>query len=162
RHHRPGRTSCPPWAHRHPGGGMSLRFRGKRHNARSLALQVLLDGSRHEGFAQELLDRHLGPRQVVGWWGGGVVEGPTSPPHHLPDTDRRLATQLVYGVLRRRGTLLALVRPLVNRPRDRVEPWVWDVLCLGACQLALLSHIPAHAALNETVELAALYGRAGA
>src|SRR5262249_33097144 len=35
-------------------------------------------------------------------------------------------------------------------------------LHLGACQLALLSQIPPHAALHETVELAARFGRPGA
>jgi 16S rRNA (cytosine967-C5)-methyltransferase len=119
------------------------RFRGRQHNARSLALQVLLDCRRHEAFVQEILDRRLG-------------ESP------LPPADRRLATQLAYGVLRRRGTLHALLRPFVRRQPNRVEPWLWDALGLGAYQLALLTHIPPHAALNETVELASLYSRPGA
>jgi 16S rRNA (cytosine967-C5)-methyltransferase len=122
-------------------------FRGPRPSARSLALQVLLDCARHEAFIQEVLDRHLG---------SGSAGAALSP------ADRRLATQLAYGVLRRRATLLALLRPLVDRPPDQVEPWLWDVLCLGAYQLALLAAIPPHAALHETVELAALFGRPGA
>jgi 16S rRNA (cytosine967-C5)-methyltransferase len=104
---------------------------------------VLLDSDRHEGFVQELLDRHLD--------GAG-----------LPPADRRLATQLAYGVLRRRGTLDALVRPFVTRQPHQVEPWLWEALRLGAYQLALLTHIPPHAALNETVELAAAFHRPGA
>jgi 16S rRNA (cytosine967-C5)-methyltransferase len=64
--------------------------------------------------------------------------------------------------LRRRGTLQALVEPFVNRPPENVEPWLWDALRLGAYQLVLLDHIPVHAALNETVELAARFGRPGA
>jgi 16S rRNA (cytosine967-C5)-methyltransferase len=119
------------------------RFRGPRHTARSVALQVLLDSRRHDAFVQEILDRHLG-------------QTPLSP------ADRRLATQLAYGVLRRRGTLEALFGPSVTRPRENVEPWLWDVLSLGTYQLALLSQIPAHAALNETVELAAQFGRPAA
>jgi 16S rRNA (cytosine967-C5)-methyltransferase len=119
------------------------RFRGPRHTARTLALQVLLDGRRRDAFVQELLDRNLAAAE-------------------LSPADRRLATQLVYGVLRRRGTLQALVEPFVNRPADNVEPWLWDTLRLGAYQLALLDHIPVHAALNETVELATQFGRPGA
>jgi 16S rRNA (cytosine967-C5)-methyltransferase len=119
------------------------RFLGPQHDARSLALQVLLDGRQRDAFVQELLDRNLS-------------SGDLSP------ADRRLATQLTYGVLRRRGTLQALVEPFVNRPPENVEPWLWDVLRLGAFQLALLDHIPVHAALNETVELAARFGRPGA
>jgi 16S rRNA (cytosine967-C5)-methyltransferase len=119
------------------------RFQGRQHNARSLALQVLLDCRRHDAFVQEILDQRLG-------------ESP------LPPADRRLATQLAYGVLRRRGTLHALLRPFVRRQPNQVEPWLWDALGLGAYQLALLTHVPPHAALNETVELATLYGRPGA
>src|SRR5262249_13190426 len=61
------------------------------------------------------------------------------------------------GVLRRRGTLDALLRPLVTRDPHQVEPWLWDALRLGAFQLALLTHIPPHAALHESGELAAAF-----
>jgi 16S rRNA (cytosine967-C5)-methyltransferase len=118
-------------------------FIAGRHNARSLALQVLLDCARHERFVQEILDRHLTQPAARG----------------MISADRRLATHLAYGVLRRRGTLQALLTPLINRPPEEVEPWLWDALCLGAYQLALLTQVPAHAALNETVELASQYGR---
>ena len=118
-------------------------FRGAGHNARSLALQILLDCRKHDAFVQEILDRQLAA-------------------HSLSPADRRLVTQLVYGVLRRRGTLRALLEPFVNRPGHKVEYWLWDALYLGACQLALLTHVPAHAAVHETVELAVRFGRAGA
>ena len=55
-----------------------------------------------------------------------------------------------------------MLEPLVNRPAHKVEAWLWDALYLGAYQLALLSHIPTHAAVHETVELAVSFGRAGA
>jgi 16S rRNA (cytosine967-C5)-methyltransferase len=118
-------------------------FAGYRHTARTLALQVLIDSRRHDAFAQELLDRNLASGD-------------------LSAADRRLATQLTYGALRRRGTLQALVEPFVTRPVENVEPWLWDALRLGTYQLALLDHIPVHAALNETVELASHFGRPGA
>ncbi|NBO93960.1 MAG: 16S rRNA (cytosine(967)-C(5))-methyltransferase RsmB [Planctomycetia bacterium] len=118
-------------------------FIAGRHNARSLALQVLLDCGRHERFVQEILDWHLSQPAARG----------------LIPADRRLATHLSYGVLRRRGTLRALLASLINRSLDDVEPWLLDALCLGAYQLALLTQIPAHAALNETVELAGQFGR---
>jgi 16S rRNA (cytosine967-C5)-methyltransferase len=118
-------------------------FRGAAHNARSLALQALLDCRKHDAFVQEILDRQFAA-------------------HALSAADRRLTTQLVYGVLRRRGTLRALLEPLMNRPPHKVEPWLWDALFLGACQLALLTNIPVHAAVHETVELAVSFGRPGA
>jgi 16S rRNA (cytosine967-C5)-methyltransferase len=115
-------------------------FSGRSHSARSLALQVLLDCRHGEAFVQETLDQHL----------------------HLATlsaADRRLTTHLTYGVLRRRGSLDALLRPLITRELHQVEPWLWDALRLGAYQLVFLTHVPAHAALNETVELAALWNR---
>src|SRR5262249_19515906 len=118
-------------------------FRGTAHTARSLALQILLDCRKHDAFIQEILDRQLGA-------------------HPLSAADRRLVTRLVYGVLRRRGTLRAVLEPLVNRPAHKVESWLWDALYLGACQLALLTHVPAHAAVHQTVELAVRFGRPGA
>ena len=39
-----------------------------------------------------------------------------------------------------------------------VQPRVWDVLHLGAFQLVFLTHVPKHAAVNETVELATHIG----
>jgi 16S rRNA (cytosine967-C5)-methyltransferase len=119
------------------------RFTGRAHSARTLALQVLLDCRNGDAFVQEVLDAHLS-------------RTPLSP------ADRRLATHLAYGVLRRRGSLDALLQPLISRQPHNVEPWLWDALRLGAYQLAFLSHVPAHAALNETVELAAQWGRPGA
>src|SRR5438876_912805 len=103
------------------------RFTGPAYNARSLALQVLLDGHARDGFIQEILDRNLRGSSLY-------------------PADRRLATQLAYGVLRRRGTLDALLRPLLTRQPHQVEPWLWECLRLGAFQLALLTHVPPHAA----------------
>jgi 16S rRNA (cytosine967-C5)-methyltransferase len=121
----------------------SPRFRGRLHTARSLALHVLLECHREEAFVGEILEQSLSQAR-------------------LSPADRRLATSLAYGVLRRRGTLDALLRPLITRPAYRVEPWLWEALRLGAFQLALMTHIPPHATLHETVDLAAAFGRPGA
>ena len=118
-------------------------FTGDTHNARSLALQVLLAcRNTTPSFRKSSI---ASSRRIA-----------------LSAADRRLTTQLVYGVLRRRGTLRAMLEPFVNRPAHKVEPWLWDALYLGAYQLALLSHIPTHAAVHETVELAVSFGRPGA
>jgi 16S rRNA (cytosine967-C5)-methyltransferase len=102
-------------------------------------LQVLLDCRMHERFVQELLDERLEATA-------------------LEARDRGFATELVYGVQRRRLTLDTLLRPFITRPLHQVEPWIWEALRIGAYQLCLLTHIPVHAALNETVELAAEAG----
>jgi 16S rRNA (cytosine967-C5)-methyltransferase len=108
-----------------------------------VALQVLQESHHGDAFAQGILDHYFHSTT-------------------LSAADRRLATHLVYGVLRRRASLDALLRPLIARPPHRVEPLLWDILRLGTFQLALLTHIPPHAALYETVELAAVFGLARA
>ncbi|GAA3501948.1 hypothetical protein GCM10019016_090560 [Streptomyces prasinosporus] len=67
--------------------------------------------------------------------------------------DAALATELVYGTLRRQGTYDAIVAACVDRPLREVDPPVLDVLSLGAHQL-LGTRIPTHAAVSATVELA--------
>jgi 16S rRNA (cytosine967-C5)-methyltransferase len=112
-------------------------------SARAIALQVLLDTHKRTGFVQEVLDSHLTRSRLSG-------------------PDRRLVTQMAYGALRRRGTLDALIAPLVTRPRHKVEAWLWEALRLGAYQLAVMTNLPPHAVLNETVELASVFQRPGA
>ncbi|WP_328581387.1 RsmB/NOP family class I SAM-dependent RNA methyltransferase [Streptomyces sp. NBC_00370] len=67
--------------------------------------------------------------------------------------DAALATELVYGTLRRQGTYDAIIAACVDRPLHRVDPPVLDVLALGAHQL-LGTRIPTHAAVSASVELA--------
>ncbi|WP_190126520.1 RsmB/NOP family class I SAM-dependent RNA methyltransferase [Streptomyces inusitatus] len=67
--------------------------------------------------------------------------------------DAALATELVYGTLRRQGTYDAIVAACVDRPLREVDPPVLDVLSLGAHQL-LATRIPSHAAVSASVELA--------
>lgn len=67
--------------------------------------------------------------------------------------DAALATELVYGTLRRQGTYDAIIARCVDRPLREVDPPVLDVLTLGAHQL-LGTRIPTHAAVSASVELA--------
>ncbi|KUJ64763.1 rRNA cytosine-C5-methyltransferase [Streptomyces albus subsp. albus] len=67
--------------------------------------------------------------------------------------DAALATELVYGTLRRQGTYDAIIAACVDRPLREVDPPVLDVLSLGAHQL-LGTRIPSHAAVSASVELA--------
>ncbi|MBW1604657.1 rRNA cytosine-C5-methyltransferase [Streptomyces sp. JJ66] len=71
----------------------------------------------------------------------------------LDARDAALATELVYGTLRRQGTYDAIIAACVDRPLREVDPPVLDVLALGAHQL-LGTRIPPHAAVSATVELA--------
>ncbi|MBS1798440.1 MAG: methyltransferase domain-containing protein [Acidobacteria bacterium] len=71
----------------------------------------------------------------------------------LSAEDRNLATTLVMGALRWQISLDARIQPLLQRPDQRLAEPVAIALRLGAFQLLHLDRIPAHAALNESVEL---------
>ncbi|MGR8011673.1 RsmB/NOP family class I SAM-dependent RNA methyltransferase [Streptomyces hypolithicus] len=69
------------------------------------------------------------------------------------ERDAALATELVYGTLRRQGTYDAVIAACIDRPLREVDPPVLDVLALGTHQL-LGTRIPTHAAVSASVELA--------
>ncbi len=68
--------------------------------------------------------------------------------------DRRLVTELVYGILRLRGRVDFALTQFCDRPLHRMQAEVLRLLRLGAYQLLELDRIPPHAAVNSTVELA--------
>ncbi|MGC9380388.1 RsmB/NOP family class I SAM-dependent RNA methyltransferase [Streptomyces sp. MH13] len=74
-------------------------------------------------------------------------------PEKFDARDAALATELVYGTLRRQGTYDAIIADCVDRPLREVDPPVLDVLSLGVHQL-LGTRIPTHAAVSASVELA--------
>jgi 16S rRNA (cytosine967-C5)-methyltransferase len=67
--------------------------------------------------------------------------------------DRNLATALVMGVLRWQIALDARVSKLLARPDQRLAEPVALALRMGALQLLHMDRIPAHAVLNESVEI---------
>jgi len=71
----------------------------------------------------------------------------------LSPEDRNLATALVMGTLRWQIALDARIAPLLSRPGQKLAEPVAIALRLGAFQLLHMDRIPAHAALNESVEL---------
>lgn len=75
----------------------------------------------------------------------------------LDGRDRAFVTDLVYGTLRRRRSLDHLLALVSDRPVDRLDAPVRAALRLGAYQL--VSGVPAHAAVSETVEVAPLRAR---
>jgi 16S rRNA (cytosine967-C5)-methyltransferase len=72
----------------------------------------------------------------------------------LDPRDRRFTRELVYGMLRRRAWLDALLDDRVRGGLARLDPDVHDLLRLGAYQLLYMRSVPAYAAIAQTVELA--------
>ncbi len=101
--------------------------------ARKAAYRILLAVERGEGHSDDLLR--------------GKAVSALAPP------DRNLATALVLGVLRWQLLLDAQIRPLLKRPNAKIDDEVLIALRIGAFQLLLLDRIPAHAAIDESVEL---------
>lgn len=68
--------------------------------------------------------------------------------------DRRLATELVMGVLRWRGQLDFVIAGAARRAIENIPLLPRTALRLGAYQLRFLDRIPAMAAVHESVEMA--------
>jgi 16S rRNA (cytosine967-C5)-methyltransferase len=101
--------------------------------ARAAAFKILLRVEREQSFAVELLH--------------SVLLDDLSP------ADRNLCTEIVMGVLRWRALLDELIANFSFTPFRKLDLEVLTALRIGAYQLAFLTKIPAHAAVNETVEL---------
>ncbi|MGZ4358787.1 MAG: transcription antitermination factor NusB [Gaiellaceae bacterium] len=71
----------------------------------------------------------------------------------LDRRDRALAQRLAYGTVQRVRTLDHAIERLAERQVRKLDPPVRAALRLGAYQLAFGEGIPAHAAVNESVEL---------
>jgi 16S rRNA (cytosine967-C5)-methyltransferase len=77
----------------------------------------------------------------------------------LDPRDAGLCTELVYGTLRWRRHLDWRLAPHLNRPLDKLDPWVRSLLRLSAYQLFFLDRVPRWAAVDEAVSLAKIKSR---
>jgi 16S rRNA (cytosine967-C5)-methyltransferase len=71
----------------------------------------------------------------------------------LSETDRKLTTALVLGVLRWQIDLDHCIRQFLKHPNAKLDIEVRIALRLGAFQLMHMDRIPARAAIDESVEL---------
>jgi len=101
--------------------------------ARSAAFDILLRVEREDAFASELLHSQR-------------LEA-------LSAADHGLTTEIVMGVLRWRSRLDEAIQPALQRPLAKLDQEVLMALRMAAYQLRYLSRIPAHAAINDSVEL---------
>ncbi|HHY36740.1 MAG TPA: 16S rRNA (cytosine(967)-C(5))-methyltransferase RsmB [Firmicutes bacterium] len=110
--------------------------------ARSVAIRALYRVNEEGGYANLLLPQMLAREK-------------------LSPQDRALATELVYGTLRWQKRLDWIIGAFSKRPLEKLDPWVRNILRLGAYQLCFLAGIPPHAAIYETVQLMKNYGHRG-
>ena len=100
--------------------------------ARAIAAEICLDLRRGE-FLDQSFDRRIAP---------------------LDARDRRWTRELIYGMLRHRGWIDAILADRVRGGLARLDPDVIDLLRLGVYQLTNMGSVPAYAAIAQTVELA--------
>ena len=102
--------------------------------ARRAALRILLSVQAGRGYAVDLLQ-------------GSALKS-------LREADRRLATELVMGVLRWRGDLDFQVATLSGKALACFDPEIVEALRLGVYQIRFLCAIPKAAAVSQAVEMA--------
>jgi 16S rRNA (cytosine967-C5)-methyltransferase len=106
-----------------------------------MAAARLLTDLRHGVLLDVAFDRHAAP---------------------LPPRDRRWVQELVWGVLRRRSWLDAVLAPRLRGGLGALEPGVLDLLRLGVQQLVGMGSVPPYAAIGEGVTLARTFHGEGA
>jgi len=72
----------------------------------------------------------------------------------LDARDRRWTQELVFGTLRRRGWIDAVLEGSVSGGLARVDADLTDILRLGVYQLLFMGSVPPYAAIAQSVELA--------
>ncbi len=100
-----------------------------RHTAFRILKKILLE----EGYASELLH-------------SGSTQG-------LKEEDKRLATELVFGVVRHCQLLDWLLSAHSQRGLSKLDPEVLLALRLGIYQILFLTRVPPRAIVHESVEL---------
>ncbi|NER82680.1 MAG: 16S rRNA (cytosine(967)-C(5))-methyltransferase [Leptolyngbya sp. SIO1D8] len=108
-------------------------------SARHLAFDALKDIYRG-GYADVLLNRYLNQRS-------------------LSELDKQFATELVYGTVRRKRTLDALIDQLGKKKAHQQPLDLRIILHLGLYQLRYLTQVPESAAVNTSVDLAKAVGK---
>ncbi len=92
--------------------------------------------------------------ETRGGFADRILDGRLRRAGRLDERDRALATEIVYGVLRRRGTLDRAIERHSRRPLGRLDAEVLEILRIGAYQILFLDRVPDHAAVHSAVELA--------
>jgi len=104
-------------------------------NSRELAVKILVQSETSNQHIDTILHQ-----KFAGWQGD--------------DRDKRFVHELVLGVIRWQRKLDFYLSKQYRGQYHKVEHQVRALLRVGLYQLLLMDSVPAHAALNETVELA--------
>lgn len=112
-----------------------------RQSSRYLAVEILRKIEEENAYSNLLL------RQVI-------------EESHLIQEDINLLTELVYGVLQNKYALDYQLDPFI-RKQKKLKNWVRQLLRISLYQMEYLERIPAHAIVNEAVNIARVRGHKG-
>lgn len=104
-------------------------------NARKIVLKLLTKLEKNLSYSNILLDDGLSKSD-------------------LSVQDKKFASALFYGVLERKITLDAVIRKYSNRPSDKLNIEILNILRMGIYQLCYMDSVPDSAAVDECVKLA--------
>lgn len=76
--------------------------------------------------------------------------------------DKRFASLLYYGVIERRITLDHIISSYANRPVEKIDLTVLNILRCGIYQIAYMDNVPDNASVNESVNLVKLFRKKSA
>jgi len=108
-------------------------------SSRELALHILMDIEKNEAFSNILLNNKLLSS-------------------NLSSNDKRLTTQIVYGVIANKITIDHIIKKCSKIKFNKISLPILTILRTGIFQLYYLDKIPASAVCNEGVKLAKKYG----
>src|SRR5579863_6444962 len=94
--------------------------------------------------------------------GAWSAEALTAKSGHLDSRDAGLASDIVFGTLRRRGELDAAIAHYAKRDAAKLDPEVRIALEMALYQIRFLDRVPGHAAVNDSVELVRRAGKSSA
>jgi 16S rRNA (cytosine967-C5)-methyltransferase len=110
-------------------------------NVREIALDALLSVYKNQSYSNLLLNNVINKSD-------------------LSQADTGLLTELVYGTIQRDRYLEYALTPFIANQK-KLQDWVKVLLKLSLYQLQFLDRIPAHAVLNEAVEISKKRGHKG-
>lgn len=114
-----------------------------KHNARLVALDVLLQVNEEGAYANIALDKVLLACQGV------------------DNRDKGLITELVYGSIKNRGRLDYILNQFAKSKVTKMDKVSRNILRMAVYQLLFCDKIPPSAAINEAVKMAKLRGKRG-
>lgn len=112
-------------------------------DARFLAIKLLNKTFDKQGFSNLVLDHALSNAQ-------------------LEAQDKRFCSSLYYGVIERKITLDYIISKYSNKPLNKLDLSILNILRCGLYQLKYMDSVPDSAAINESVKLVKRYRLASA